>query len=126
MAIAIVAHELPQELGDFSLLLKAGWTAKRALLANFAVSLTSIVGMCVALSVGEEFESSTNYLIPFAAGLFLYLALADIIPELTCLPTHLLVRAAVVGAVGIGLVAAAGTIGGGHSHEGSDGGGHAH
>lgn len=82
LSLAIVLHELPQEFGDFGVLLHAGFSVQKALLANFAVACFAVLGCILALLIGEEFEEGTLYLLPFASGLFLYLALAGIIPEL--------------------------------------------
>lgn len=57
VALAVAVHELPQELGDFAVLLHAGLSVRRALLLNFCVSLTSFLGAIIALVVGESFES---------------------------------------------------------------------
>lgn len=82
VALAIAAHEIPQELGDFGVLLHAGFSIKQALLLNLAVACTAILGCVLALAIGEEFEEGSLYMLPFASGLFVYLALAGLIPEL--------------------------------------------
>jgi zinc and cadmium transporter len=78
-AIAVAAHEIPQELGDFAILVHGGWSRKRALLFNFATGLTFLVG-----SLTVYFAAATinvGLLLPFAAGTFLYIAASDLIPE---------------------------------------------
>jgi zinc and cadmium transporter len=80
--IAVVLHEIPQEFGDFAVLLKGGFSAKRALLFNFLVALTSLVGVLVSLVLASKIENLTNFLVPFAAGAFIYIAGSDLIPEL--------------------------------------------
>jgi zinc and cadmium transporter len=82
--IAAAAHEIPQELGDFGILIHAGWSRTRALLFNFASALTFLVGGWVAYVLAGRFE--VTWLLPFAAGNFLYIAAADLIPELTGYP----------------------------------------
>eukprot|EP01083_Nonionella_stella_P032208 88171_1 len=82
IALSVAAHELPQEMGDFGILLHAGIGRKKALGLNLLVSLTAVLGGIIALLVGEEFEEQIAYLLPFASGIFLYLALADLTPEL--------------------------------------------
>ncbi|KAJ6661464.1 hypothetical protein lerEdw1_014373 [Lerista edwardsae] len=80
-SLAVLCHELPHELGDFAALLHAGLSVKRALLLNFASALTAFVGLFIALSVatGEEFEA---WIFTVATGLFLYVALCDMLPAL--------------------------------------------
>lgn len=80
--IAIVAHEIPHELSDFLVLLHGGFAAKKALWYNFLSATTAIVGTVIVLSVSRQFLDVQRYLIPFAAGNFLYIAASDLIPEL--------------------------------------------
>ncbi len=82
--IAAAAHEVPQELGDFGILIHAGWSRSRALLFNFASALTFLLGGWVAYALAGRFE--VTWLLPFAAGNFVYIAAADLIPELTGYP----------------------------------------
>jgi zinc and cadmium transporter len=82
--IAAAAHEVPQELGDFGILIHAGWSKPRALLFNFASALTFLLGGWVAYALAGRFE--VTWLLPFAAGNFVYIAAADLIPELTGYP----------------------------------------
>ncbi len=80
--IAVILHEIPQEIGDFAVLLHAGFSRARALWLNFASALTSIFGVVVVLIAGTVSEALSIWLIPFAAGGFIYIALSDLIPEL--------------------------------------------
>jgi zinc and cadmium transporter len=82
--IAAAAHEVPQELGDFGILVHAGWGKARALLFNVASALTFLLGGWVAYGLSGRFE--VTWLLPFAAGNFIYIAAADLIPELTGYP----------------------------------------
>lgn len=75
------AHELPQELGDFAVLVHAGFDRTRAILFNFLSALTFLVGGAVAYAVAGAVDIAV--LLPFAAGNFAYIAAADLIPELT-------------------------------------------
>lgn len=79
--IAVLLHELPQELGDFGLLLHAGFSRARALAYNFISALAAVLGVAVAY-LSSNIEMLHHLLIPFAAGNFIYIALADIVPEL--------------------------------------------
>ena len=80
--IAVVLHEIPQEFGDFGILLHAGFSKAKALFFNFLSAITAIVGAVLTLVIGSTFENLTIYLIAFAAGNFLYLAGSDLVPEL--------------------------------------------
>jgi len=79
--VAIVFHEIPQEVGDFSVLVHGGFSRKKALWMNFAISLLSVVGVVLALVVGQSVEGFIVFLLPFAAGNFIYIAGSDLIPE---------------------------------------------
>ncbi len=80
--LAIALHEIPQEIGDFGVLLHSGFTRSRALLANIAVSLTAVLGGVVGYFLSHSTEIFASYLVPVAAGGFIYIAGADLIPEL--------------------------------------------
>ncbi|KAG8228843.1 hypothetical protein J437_LFUL008339 [Ladona fulva] len=81
-AVAVFCHELPHELGDFAVLLKAGMTAKQAVFYNLFSSLLCYFGMILGIFMGDT-ESATQWVFAVAAGMFLYIALVDMIPELT-------------------------------------------
>ena len=80
--LAVILHEIPQEIGDFAVLLHSGYTKQRALWLNFLSALTAILGAVVLFSLGRIAEISSHYFLPIAAGGFIYIALADLIPEL--------------------------------------------
>jgi zinc and cadmium transporter len=80
--LAVIFHEIPQEIGDFGVLLHGGFTRKRALFVNFLTALTAIIGAIVALVLSGVVEGMVTFLIPFAAGGFIYIAGSDLIPEL--------------------------------------------
>lgn len=80
--IAVVLHEVPQELGDFAVLLRAGMKPAKALLFNFASALVSVAGAALVLLLPVDVEALGSYALPFIAGAFLYIAAADLIPEL--------------------------------------------
>ena len=80
--IAIILHEIPQEIADFGILLHGGFTKAKALFFNFIVALTAVLGTILALLIGSRVENLTTFIIPFAAGGFIYIAGSDLIPEL--------------------------------------------
>jgi zinc and cadmium transporter len=77
--VAAAAHEVPQELGDFGVLIHGGWGKARALLFNFLSGLTFLFGGIV--SYVASFAMDVTFLLPLAAGNFLYIAASDLIPE---------------------------------------------
>jgi zinc and cadmium transporter len=81
-SIAIAAHEIPQELGDFAILVYGGFSRKKALLLNFIVAMTAIVGGVIGYFLSTTVEGSLAFLMPIAAGGFTYIAAADLLPEL--------------------------------------------
>ncbi len=80
--LAIILHEIPQEIGDFAVLLHSGYKRSKALWLNFLSALTAILGTLLAFMLGEAGESFTNFILPLGAGGFIYIAVADLIPEL--------------------------------------------
>ncbi len=80
--IAVILHEIPQEIGDFAVLLHSGYSKIRALWLNFLSALFAFAGVAIALLLGEFAESFTSWFLPFAAGGFIYIAVADLMPEL--------------------------------------------
>lgn len=80
--IAVVAHEIPQEMGDFGVMIYAGYSRAKALLLNFLIALTSAGGALLTILVSSYIENFSTYIIPFTAGGFIYIATADLIPEL--------------------------------------------
>jgi zinc and cadmium transporter len=80
--IAIAAHEIPQEIGDFGVLIYGGFEKKKALILNFIVALTIVIGGVVGYLVSQNIEQAVGFLIPFAAGGFIYIAATDLVPEI--------------------------------------------
>jgi zinc and cadmium transporter len=80
--IAVVAHEIPQEIGDFGVLIYAGYSRGRAIFLNFITALTAFLGAFLAVLFGPRISGFTDLIIPFTAGGFIYIATADLIPEL--------------------------------------------
>jgi zinc and cadmium transporter len=81
-ALAIVAHEIPQEAGDFAILLAAGYSRLRAVSLNLASAAGGILGASAMLLFGSGLPGAVPYVLAFAAGSFLYIAMADLIPSL--------------------------------------------
>jgi zinc and cadmium transporter len=81
-AIAAMAHEIPQEVGDFAVLLHSGMSRTRAMVLNIAVSLTSVVGALLAYFALQHALDYLPYALAVAAACFLYVAVADLIPGL--------------------------------------------
>ena len=80
--IAIILHEIPQEIGDFALLIHAGFSRTKALFFNFLSAISAFVGVGLAVWIGSVFETTTPLIAAFAAGMFVYIAGSDLIPEL--------------------------------------------
>jgi zinc and cadmium transporter len=80
--LAVIFHEIPQEMGDFCVLVYGGFNKRRALWLNFLTALTAVAGALAAIILGSILEGFIPLLIPFAAGNFIYIAGSDLIPEL--------------------------------------------
>jgi len=78
--IAIIFHEIPQEFGDFSILIYGGIEKKKALLYNFAVSLTAFIGVTLVYFSKDIITNVNSILVPLGAGGFIYLATTDLLP----------------------------------------------
>jgi zinc and cadmium transporter len=81
-SLAVFFHELPAELGHFGVLIHGGLTPRRALFYNFLTSLTSFIGLGLALALPTAFGGATHAISAAAAGGFLYVAGSDLVPEL--------------------------------------------
>lgn len=90
--LAVLFHEIPQEIGDFGVLIHGGFTKKKALLLNFVTALSAVIGALLALMLSPFVAGLTLFLVAFAAGSFIYIASTDLIPELhkgtTCEAFH--------------------------------------
>ncbi len=80
--IAVLIHEIPTEMGDFMVLLQSGFSRFRALLYNFFISLSTIVAALITYAFGPVLEPYLPLALALVAGNFLYIAIADVIPEL--------------------------------------------
>jgi zinc and cadmium transporter len=81
-SLAVIAHEIPQELGDFAVLLNSGYSRGKALLFNVFASLTTVIGGVVAWYSLSLAQQAVPYVLAIAASSFLYIAVADLIPGL--------------------------------------------
>ncbi len=80
--LLIIGHEIPQELGDFGVLVYGGFSKTKALLYNFFSQLTSVIGGVVGFLFSTRVQGVIPFILPFAAGGFIYIAASDLIPEL--------------------------------------------
>lgn len=80
--IAIIAHEIPQEIGDFGILIYGGFSKAKALVYNFLTAMTAFLGALLAYFYSSHLENSTTYISAFAVGGFIYIASTDLIPEI--------------------------------------------
>lgn len=86
-SIAVLCHELPHEIGDFAMLLKTGMSFKKAVFYNVVSTVLAFIGMIIGLILGNV-EHFTNWMFAGTAGVFLYVALVDMMPELSSGHTH--------------------------------------
>jgi zinc and cadmium transporter len=81
-ALAVAAHEIPQEVGDVAILLRAGYSRTRALTVNVLSAIGGVLGAIAMLLASQSVPLALPYVLAFAAGNFLYIAMADLIPDL--------------------------------------------
>ena len=81
-SLAVAAHEIPQEVGDFAVLLHSGYSRSKALLFNILASFTTLIGALLAYWSLADFEQALPYILAIAASSFIYIAVADLIPGL--------------------------------------------
>jgi zinc and cadmium transporter len=116
--VAVILHEIPQEIGDFGILIHAGYSKTRALWLNFASAVFAVLGAGTAFLLGASSEVFSLWLLPIAAGGFIYIAMADLIPELhkSKAVSHSLVQFSAI-VLGIASMAALLVIEPAHGHE---------
>jgi zinc and cadmium transporter len=104
--LAVILHEIPQEIGDFGVLIHGGLSVRKALLFNFISALTALLGALIILMIGPHVNNISLYMLPVTAGGFIYIAAADLIPELhvDC-GISISIRQFIFIALGIGLMA---------------------
>lgn len=104
-ALAIIAHEIPQEIGDFIVLLNAGFSRARALLYNLICGLSAVVGGILAYFFLEKAHAAMPYLLVIASSSFIYIAVSDLIPQMHRRPHWVeSLRQTVLIACGVGFV----------------------
>ncbi|XP_058274315.1 zinc transporter ZIP6 [Hemibagrus wyckioides] len=81
-SVAVFCHELPHELGDFAVLLKAGMSVKQAILYNLLSAMMGYLGMVTGILIGHYAENVAMWIFALTAGLFMYVALVDMVPEM--------------------------------------------
>lgn len=81
-SLAVIFHEIPQEIGDFGVLVYGGFKPKKALFINFLTSFSAFFGVIVGLLLNRYLENINSFLLPFSSGNFIYIAGTDLIPEL--------------------------------------------
>jgi zinc and cadmium transporter len=81
-ALAVATHEIPQELGDMAILLHAGYSRKKALVLNLVSGVSAVLGAIVAVLALDWVPQVNEYILSVAAASFLYIAMADLIPDL--------------------------------------------
>jgi zinc and cadmium transporter len=80
--IAIILHEIPQEMGDYAVLIYGGFSKQRALFFNFVIALTAMAGAVIGFFLSTYTQGLTVFILPLTAGGFIYIATSDLIPEI--------------------------------------------
>jgi zinc transporter 7 len=110
-ALAVFLHEIPHEVGDYALLVQSGMTQRRAMLLQFVTAIGALLGCLVGLVAGDRYEGFEGFVLPFTAGGFLYIALAETVPVLmqgvSLTRTQAIIEALACGA-GVGAMVAIG------------------
>lgn len=81
-SLAIALHEIPQEISDFAVLIYSGFSKTKAIFFNLLAALTAIIGGIIGYYLGNNSEVALLYLLPFAAGGFIYISASDLLPEI--------------------------------------------
>ena len=81
MSLAVLCEEFPHELGDFAVLLNSGMSVKQAMTYNFLSACTCYLGLVLGILLGE-LDGTNVYIFALAGGMFLYISLVDMVPEL--------------------------------------------
>jgi zinc and cadmium transporter len=108
--LAVAAHEIPQEIADFGILLRSGFERRRALLLNLLSGLASVLGAALCLALQDAIAPYLSWFMAATAGMFIYVAASDLLPELHHSPTRHHWHVAAPFFVGMALIAALGLI----------------
>ncbi len=81
-ALAVALHEIPQELGDFSILINSGYSKNKALLLNLVSGFTAVIGALLFVLGGSYVEGTSPYVLALISGMFIYISATDLLPEL--------------------------------------------
>ncbi len=109
-ALAVAAHEIPQEIADYGILLRAGFSRSRALLLNFLSGLSAVLGVLLCVAFQPLIEAYLSWFMAATAGMFIYIAASDLMPELHHPHARHQWRFAVPLFLGIGLIALLGGV----------------
>ena len=82
VTIAVAAHEIPQEIGDFGIMLRKGLAPRKVLLVNFVSALATLLAAVIFFQLGQSTELRLDILLGLVAGFFIYIAVSDIIPTI--------------------------------------------
>jgi len=115
--ISIIFHEIPQEIADFGVLLYSGMSKRKALLFNFLSATTAIIGTVVGLILVNRLHGFNEFIIPFAAGNFIYIAASNLVPQLhrQCKLSDTLIHIFAI-ILGIGIITLVTIYGPAHGH----------
>ncbi len=115
--VSIALHELPQEIADFGILLYAGFSRKKALFFNLLSAVTAMVGTVIGLLLSSKLTNFNSFILPFTAGVFLYIGASNLVPELhrRCSFAESIVDVAAI-IVGFTIIALITIYGPGHVH----------
>jgi zinc and cadmium transporter len=80
--LAVVFHEIPQEIGQYAILIHGGWSKYKALFYNLLSGLASVAGALVVLFFAQDLDEAPSFLLAFAGASFIYIALSDLVPQL--------------------------------------------
>lgn len=80
--LAVIFHEIPQEIGQYAILIHGGWSKSKALAYNFFSALASFAGAGIVLLFAKDIEEAPSFLLAFAGASFIYIAMSDLIPQL--------------------------------------------
>jgi len=82
VGLSVIAHEIPQEIGDFGILIHSGYSKKKALSLNLLSSVTTLLGAIIAYFTLDFIQNIVPYVMAISAASFIYISLADLLPEL--------------------------------------------